>query len=128
MPTRATPSAPATEAIDEAVRTFSAASQNGAAYAQQALSTTRAYLSDVLALNPTVLEGWQTDVQTLFTAGFGLQNALLEAMPPVLDARVAAARSIFDAYTAMVQQQQGVVLGAWKRTIATTQHFAPPAT
>ena len=76
MPTTTTVPAPAPGAIDEAVRTFSAASQNGAAYAQEALATTRAYLSDVLAVNPSVIEGWQTDLQALVKAGFGCDQSI----------------------------------------------------
>jgi hypothetical protein len=126
MSRTAAPSAPA-EAVDQAARTISEAAQQGAEYAERALSTIRAYLPDALALSPKLFEGSGTDIQALVKAGFGFQNAILQAMPPLMDAGVDASKSVLEAYTAMVEQQQHVVLRAWKRAIESTEHLAPTA-
>src|SRR5438552_1487306 len=86
-----------TEAVDEAVRTISEASHRTAAYAERALTTTRAYLADA----PKLFTGGASDIEAMYKAAFGLQNAVLAAMPPLMDASFAATKSGFEAYTTM---------------------------
>ena len=120
---RNTESTEAAEAVTEATRTISDVAKNNAAYAQRALSTTRAYLSDA----PKLITGGAGDVEAMTKTFFGLQNAILATVPPVLDAAFGATKSVFAAYTTMAEQQQKIMLGAWKRTVDMAEEIAPAA-
>lgn len=110
-----------TEAVAEATRTISESVQNNVAYAQRALSSTRAYLSDA----PKLFSGGAGDVEAMIKAAFGMQNAVLAAAPPLFDAAFGATKSVFAAYTTLAEQQQKIVLGALKRAVETAEQNAP---
>ena len=113
------------EAVDEAMRSLTQASQNGVEQTKRVLSSTRSFVSDTLALNPQTIEGWATNLETIFKASFGLQNAVLAAAPQLMDAHFAATKSMLAAYTTMVEQQQKILLGAWHRGVKSVEQLAP---
>ena len=128
MPNITAPPIPSTEgveAVDEAIRNLSEAAQNGAAEAQRALNTTRSFVSDILALNSKTIGRSASNLETMFKAGFGLQNSILAAAPPVMDANFAAAKSALEAYATLAERQQNILLGAWQRGVNTVERLAP---
>ena len=112
-------------AVDEAIRSLTQASQNGVEQTERVLSSTRSFVSDTLALNPQAIEGWATNLETIFKVGFGLQNAVLAVAPPLMDANFAAAKSVLEAYTTMAEQQQKILLGAWHRGVKSVEQLVP---
>jgi hypothetical protein len=120
-----TPASAGGEAVDEAIRSLTQASQNGVEQTKRVLSSTRSFVSDTLALNPQTIEGWATNLETIFKASFGLQNAVLAAAPQLMDANFAATKSMLEAYTTMAEQQQKTLLGAWHRGVKAVEQLAP---
>jgi hypothetical protein len=120
-----TPSTAGVEAVDDAMRSLTQASQNGVEQTKRVLSSTRSFMSDTLALNPQTIEGWATNLETIFKASFGLQNAVLAAAPQLMDANFGAAKSVLEAYTTLAEQQQKILLGAWHRGVKTVEQLAP---
>jgi len=119
---------PATEAVDEAIRTLSEASSASAASAQRALANSRSVVSDVIAVNRQLLHTWSTGLEATFKAGFEVQSAFFAATPPILESGFSATKSLVEAWKGVADQQHAGILKGWQRT---TQVFdkgaAPPA-
>jgi hypothetical protein len=98
----------ASAAVDEAIRTISAASQPNPA-------TTGPFI-----------HAWGNGLEAVLIAGFEVQNAALAATPSLLETIFTAQKSVLAAWTAVIERQQQATLSVWRRMRADTDRLLTP--
>jgi len=139
MPTKAADASPAADAVDEAIRTVSSASQRNAEEAKHVLASSNSLMTEQFATGRRLYQAWADGMQAMLKASFEAHNSVLGTAPslleavysanktmlgtraPALDAFYTASKTIVDTMPDVMQQYQKAVLGVITEASTSTQ-------
>jgi hypothetical protein len=102
------------EAASEAMRATSEASRRTLQGAQEAMRTTRAYLTESTEANRKLFQAYAQGVEATLKGGFEVQNAAFAAGQSVLDAGTTSSRNVVQQWTEIAREAQQATLDLWQ--------------